>query len=124
MLVEGTPIDRTADIFALHAQFCKVFSNPVRLRVMWELAEQERTVTELAEIIGVTLANLSQHLRMMRDLGVVTTRRQGQNLYYSATSPHFHAGCTLIRQGIQEVLLRHPALGTDKPPETVDETED
>ncbi len=111
--MEETPIDRTDDIFALHAQFCKVFSNPVRLRVQWELAEGERTVTELAEAIGVTLANLSQHLRIMREMGIVATRRQGQNLYYRTTSPHFHAGCRLIRQGIQEVLLRRHSLGAE-----------
>lgn len=98
------------EVFALHAQFCKVFSHPVRLRVMWELQQSERTVTDLAHAVGVNLANLSQHLRIMRDLGVVACRRRGQNLSYRATSPHFFAGCSRIRRGIQDVMTRSPRL--------------
>lgn len=104
---EATP---SREVFALHAQFCKVFSNPTRLRVMWELQRGERTVTDLADAIGVSLANLSQHLRVMRTIGVVTVRRDGQSLYYRAASPHFFAGCKRIRLGIMEVVTRRPRL--------------
>ena len=100
----------SAEVFALHAQFCKVFSNPTRLRVMWELQQGERTVTDLAGAIGVSLANLSQHLRVMRTIGVVAVRREGQSLHYRAASPHFFAGCKRIRQGIMEVVARQPRL--------------
>jgi DNA-binding transcriptional ArsR family regulator len=100
----------SAEVFALHAQFCKVFSNPTRLRVMWELQQGERMVTHLADAIGVSLANLSQHLRVMRTIGVVAVRREGQSLYYRTASPHFFAGCTCIRQGIMEVMTRQPRL--------------
>jgi DNA-binding transcriptional ArsR family regulator len=98
------------ELFALQAQFCQVFSNPTRLRVMWELRQGERTVTELAEDIGVSLTNLSQHLRVMRTIGVLLVRRDGQSLYYRAASPRFFAGCTEIRQGIMEVMTRQPRL--------------
>jgi ArsR family transcriptional regulator len=100
----------SAEVFALHAQFCKVFSNPTRLRVMCELQHGERTVTDLADAIDVSLANLSQHLRVMRTIGVVTARREGQSLYYHSASPHFFAGCTRIRQGILEVMTRQIRL--------------
>jgi ArsR family transcriptional regulator, virulence genes transcriptional regulator len=103
--------ETTANIFELHAQFCKVFSNPVRLQVMWEVAERERPVTELAEAIGVSVQNLSQHLRLMRSLGVVNVRRDGQFLYYRAASPHFHAGCSMIREGIRDVIRAQQGLG-------------
>ena len=98
------------EVFALHAQFCHVFSNPTRLRVMWELQQGERTVTELADEIGVSLTNLSQHLRVMRTIGVLVVRREGQSLYYRAASPHFFAGCTEIRQGIMEITKQQPRL--------------
>jgi len=101
----------SSEVFALHAQFCKVFSNATRLRVMWELQQGERTVTDLADAIGVSLTNLSQHLRVMRTIGVLSVRRDGQSLYYRSASPHFFAGCTRIRQGIMEVMMRRPKLG-------------
>lgn len=99
-----------AGVFALHAQFCKVFSNPTRLRVMWELQQGERTVTDLAEAVDVNLANLSQHLRVMRTIGVVTVRREGQSVYYRSASAHFFAGCARIRQGIVEISMRQRRL--------------
>lgn len=99
------------DIYELHARFCKLFSNPVRLQVLWEIAEKERSVTELAETIGVSVQNLSQHLRRLRSLGVVRVRRDGQFLYYRAASPHFHAGCSLIREGIREVIQAQSGFG-------------
>jgi ArsR family transcriptional regulator len=98
------------EVLAMHAQFCKVFSHPTRLRVMWELQQGERTVTDLANTIGISLANLSQHLRLMRTLGVVTPRRRGQSLSYRVTSPHFFAGCARIRQGIRDVMRRSARL--------------
>ncbi len=101
------------DIFSLHSQFCKVFANPLRLRIMWELGGGERTVSELAEAIEVSISNVSQHLRVMRALGVVTTRRDGQRQYYRTTSAHFLAGCRSIRQGIQEVFVARRKLGGD-----------
>jgi DNA-binding transcriptional ArsR family regulator len=101
------------DIFVLHAQFCKIFANPVRLRVMWELRMGERTVSDLAEALEVSVSNISQHLRVMRSLGVVATRRDGQRQYYRTTSDHFLVGCRHIRQGVQEVMAARRTLEVD-----------
>lgn len=108
MRLEGKTIKHEEDIFVFHAQFCKVFSNPVRLKVLWNLSDGERTVTDLASAIGVSLTNLSQHLRIMRAQGVVEARRDGQNIWYSVSSHHFFAGCLMIRKGIREVMQRYP----------------
>ena len=99
------------DIFVLHAQFCKIFANPVRLRIMWELRNGERTVSDLADVLEVSVSNVSQHLRVMRSLGVVATRRDGQRQHYRTTSDHFLVGCRHIRQGVQEVIAARRTLG-------------
>ncbi len=93
------------DVFDIHAQFCKVFANPLRQRILWHLGQGECTVSELAEQLEVTVSNTSQHLRMMRALGVVQARRDGQKQHYSITSRHFLEGCRAIRAGIAEVYM-------------------
>lgn len=98
------------DIFEIHASFCRIFTDPKRLRIMWALREGEKTVGELAEIIGSSLPNTSQHLRMMRSQGAVVTRRDGRSIYYRVANENFVKGCTHIRRGIVEETSRKGAL--------------
>ena len=61
----------------------KAMSNPVRLLVLCQLAEGEKSVGELEEVVEVSQSALSQHLALLRSRGLVQFRRQGQTLYYS-----------------------------------------
>lgn len=61
-------------------------ANPKRLLVLCSLVEKERSVGELAELVRLSDAALSQHLAKMRALGLVRTRRNGQTIYYSLAS--------------------------------------
>lgn len=61
----------------------KAMSNPVRLLVLCQLAESEKSVGELAGMVEVGQSALSQHLALLRNRGLVTFRRDGQTLYYS-----------------------------------------
>ncbi len=105
------PIAR--DIFDLHAEFCKVFSEPKRLRIMWVLQNGERSVSELAEELGLTLSNASQHLRMMYDRGAVTYRREGKAIYYRIANDKFIHGCLKIREGLLEQLVSKSQVLSD-----------
>ncbi len=94
----------THDIFDLHAEFCKVFSDPKRLRIMWSLQGGEHSVSDLAEELGFTVSNTSQHLRMMFDRGAVTYRREGKSILYRIANDKFIQGCMKIREGLLEQL--------------------
>lgn len=85
------------------AQFCSVFGSALRIGIMRELEGGERTVGELAERLGTSMANLSQHLKMMRDRRCLLARRDGRHIYYRVGSPLFLAGMKLVRQGIREM---------------------
>lgn len=61
----------------------KAMSNPVRLLVLCQLAEGEKSVGELEEVVDVSQSALSQHLALLRQRGIVRFRRDGQTLYYS-----------------------------------------
>lgn len=64
------------------AEIHQVLSNPSRLRILCALTERERSVGDIAEQIGATLQNTSQHLRLMRDKGILEARRDGQTIFY------------------------------------------
>jgi ArsR family transcriptional regulator, zinc-responsive transcriptional repressor len=63
----------------------KVLGNSRRLIILWLLSREELSVTEIAERAGSTMQNVSQHLKLLKESGIVTTRRQGQTIYYQIT---------------------------------------
>jgi len=95
------------DMFELHSEYCAMFSNPARLRLVWTIGNGERTVTSLARELEMSVSTVSRHLSKLRDKGVVEARRSGANLYYRVASPHFLEGCQGIRRGILDVIHRN-----------------
>ena len=95
------------ELFRLHAGICHTLANPKRLEIISRLRGGERSVSELAEGMEIGQANLSQHLSLMRQRGIVRTRREGLNVYYSLSNPKIIAACDLMR----EVLLEHLEAG-------------
>jgi DNA-binding transcriptional ArsR family regulator len=69
------------------AALLKAMSNPVRLMVLCQLAEGEKSVGELEEIVSVSQSALSQHLAVLRGRGLVRSRRAGQSIYYDLDGP-------------------------------------
>ena len=65
----------------------KVLSNPDRMMLLCQLAQGEKRVGELEEILGIVQPTLSQQLTVLRDEDLVVTRREGKNIYYQFSSP-------------------------------------
>ena len=65
----------------------KVLSNRDRLLLLCQLSQGEKRVGELEELVGVSQPTLSQQLGVLREEGLVTTRRDGKNIYYEIASP-------------------------------------
>ena len=66
-------------------------ANPKRLLVLCTLLAGEKSVGDLAEIVRLSPAALSQHLGKLRALRLVATRRDGQTIFYSLASPEVRA---------------------------------
>ena len=64
----------------------KALSNPDRLMLLCQLAQGEMRVGELEALVGVLQPTLSQQLGVLRDEGLVSTRRDGKNIYYCINS--------------------------------------
>jgi ArsR family transcriptional regulator, virulence genes transcriptional regulator len=95
------------ELYKLHAGICLTLANPKRLEIIDRLRGSEMSVTELARAMEVSQSNLSQHLAVMRQKGIVTTRRNGLNIFYRLSSPKIIRACDLMRQ----VLLEHMDSG-------------
>jgi ArsR family transcriptional regulator len=89
-------------LYQAHADICKTFSNPWRLRIVEALGGGERPVADLVETLGIPKSNVSQHLATMRDKGVVLARRQGGHVFYRLFSPKILEACRLMREVLME----------------------
>ena len=94
------------EIFKTHAEFCSLFSSIVRMKIFWIIRESESTVSEIAEKIEVSVQNVSQHLRIMRDKGAVAIRKDGKQVYYRVANDKFTQGAKLIREGVIEEIQK------------------
>ena len=74
-------------IFELHAEVCKTLANPWRLKLIELLRDGERPLKELVEEANIPLANVSQHLNIMKAAGVVEVRREGSRSFYRLANP-------------------------------------
>ncbi len=92
------------ELFRIHADFCKVFSNPTRLEILNLLREGEMSVTELIEKTKLSQANISQHLSIMKSKGIVNAGRKGKNIYYSLAYKKVIRAFDIIREVLAERL--------------------
>ena len=65
----------------------KTLSNRDRLLLLCQLGQGEKNVGELEALVGIAQPTLSQQLGVLRDEGLVSTRREGKNIYYCIDSP-------------------------------------
>ena len=90
------------------ADLLKALSNPQRLRVMCLLIEGERTVGEINAAVDLSQSALSQHLAVLREGGLVQTRKEAQNVYYSVADGPVHQ----LIQTLHDIYC--PALEGDR----------
>jgi ArsR family transcriptional regulator len=92
------------DFYHIHSDICKTLSNPKRQEILDNLRQKEMTVTELVKKTGISQANLSQHLAILRTKGIVSDRRDGINVYYSISNPKIIKAFDLISEVLQDAL--------------------
>jgi DNA-binding transcriptional ArsR family regulator len=78
------------------AAICSVFSNPTRVLILWTLAENEKSVGEIASTVEASLPNTSQHLRQMKESGILTSRRAAQTIFYRIAKGEIADTCHLL----------------------------
>lgn len=91
------------------ADLLKALANPQRLRVLCLLIEGERSVSQINERVPLSQSALSQHLAVLREKGLVDTRKQAQTVFYRVADGPVHR----IIQTLHEIYC---AVGTDAEP--------
>ncbi len=94
----------TKDAYALHAHLCSIFASPRRLEILDILRDKELTVTDILEKIKISKTNLSQHLAIMKDRGILKSKRVGQHIYYSVANQKVIQAYDLMRDVLKELM--------------------
>ena len=92
------------EVLKLQAELCKSLSDPKRLRIIQELRSGEKAVSELAGILGLKQSNTSQHLAVLRRIGVITPRKDGNTVYYRLADAKIAEACDLVHEVIADQL--------------------
>jgi ArsR family transcriptional regulator len=94
----------TPAFYELHSEFCKCLSHPVRIQILETLAGGEKSFAELLAVTGQSKVNLSRHLTVLTNRGVVRRRRQGKHIRLSIANPKIVQACHLMRQALVEIM--------------------
>ena len=95
------------EIAERQAMLCKVFSSSQRVLILWFLTDRERTVSEIAEAIGASLSNASQHLHLMELSHILESRRERHNIYFRVADTELLQNClVLINRPKDQWLLK------------------
>jgi ArsR family transcriptional regulator len=87
-----------SDLFVRHADICKTFSNPKRIEIISALRNNaELTASQLLEKIDMSKANLSQHMSVLVQKGVIKSRREGINVFYQISDERITKACDMMR---------------------------
>jgi len=101
--------DIESQVCRLHAEICQTLSNPKRLRIINILREKE----ELQKMLKIPKANLSQHMAVLRQKGIVVSRREGNMVYYRLARPKILKAYDIMREILFEVLENQQRLLKD-----------
>ena len=82
------------------AELFRAFSDTSRVRILSVIVEQEMNITSLAELVGVTESAVSHHMRGLRQMRLVRSRRDGKEVHYFVDDPHIIA---LFQQGVRHI---------------------
>lgn len=98
------------EILQLHAEICAGLADPKRIMILYELMSQPRTVTDLVGILGLSQPQISKHMKVLRDRGMVRALRQGSSVLYSLGDPRLIQALDLLRAVLRERLVRRAGL--------------
>ena len=98
------------EVYRLQAEVLRALSNPHRLEIVHLLAEGPCEVSRLAQTMGISQPNVSQHLAVMRTIGIVDAERDGREVRYRLSDPEIICACETMRGVLLRRISRMSAL--------------
>ncbi len=90
----------SAETLKALADFFKVFGDSTRIRILYVLFQSEMCVGDLAQTLGLNQSAISHQLRVLKQMKLVTNRREGKIVYYALADSHIK---TIINQGLEHI---------------------
>jgi len=100
------------ELTALHAEVCQALADPTRIAILYELADEPRNVSELADGLGMPQPAISRHLKTLRERGMVRAERAGAYTVYSLTDVRVIDALNTLRSVMASILAERGALAT------------
>ena len=101
---------KSSDALALVASRFKILSEPLRLQILQELETGELSVGALTDAVGATQPNVSKHLKMLQDAGIVARKQDGNTVFYSIADESVFALCDLVCGSLKEKFSERSAM--------------
>ena len=98
------------EIALIHRYVCEGIGDPKRLMLLYLVADQPRNVTELTKALDVAQPTVSHHLRILRERGLVTARREGASIYYALADPRILEAVEVMRDFVAELLHKRASV--------------
>lgn len=84
-------------LYERQAAICKAFAHPIRIHLLDLLGKSEHSCGALQKELGISKANLSQHISQLKRAGILSTRRNGKQIFCSVAMPEVKEACKMIR---------------------------
>jgi DNA-binding transcriptional ArsR family regulator len=106
-----------AELAELIAQRLRVIGDPLRIRLLDQLRQEESSGAALTEAVGAGQQNVSKHLQVLHQAGIVARRKQGTSVLYRIVDDSVFALCELVCGGLQQQLSELNAVmgGAERP---------
>lgn len=104
-----------AEVNDLHANICAGLADPKRIMLLYALAEQPQTVSQLVDALRMPQPSVSRHLTVLRERGMVTAQRQGPSVLYRLADPRLIQALDLLRAVLHDNLAHRANLFVGAP---------
>lgn len=96
----------------IHRYICEGVGDPHRLRLLYLVGDHPCSVSELTAALEIAQPTVSHHLRILRDRGLVVSRREGTTVYYSLGDPRILQALDMMRGFVAEMLAERASVAS------------
>lgn len=88
----------------------KVLAEPIRIQILQSLQKGPANVTEITRVVGSTQPNISKHLKILQDDGLITRRQDGNSVYYTIADESVFGLCDVVCSSLKEKFAERIAI--------------